>query len=163
MSSTLLRASLRSFCSGVSFLSSTPARSASSCRAPRLSVFSISSTNVNTSPDRSQPKQYHDCICGLTLKLGLSSEWNGHRPHRSLFRRVRRTCSWTTFTRSTFALTSAKASSDPWGGTDVLCGAPGHGARPAVRPPSASLRAFELHPGALRQQLKGTPLVGLLD
>src|SRR6266702_2778416 len=110
----------RSFCSGLSFLSSTPARSASSCRAPRLSVFSMSSTNVNTSPERSQPKQYHDCICGLTLKLGLSSWWKGHRPQKSLLRLLRRTCSCTTFTRSTLALTSAKASSDVEVGTVTI-------------------------------------------
>src|ERR1700694_5992301 len=117
-----LRESERSFCSGLSFLSSTPARSASSWRAPRLSVFSISSTKVKTSPDRSQPKQYQDCICGLTLKLGLSSWWKGQRPQRSLFRLVRRTCSCTTLTRSTFALTSAKASSDAGVGTYLLSG-----------------------------------------
>src|SRR5512135_1517549 len=124
MASRRLRVSLRSFCSGESFLSSTPARSASICRAPRLSVFSISSTKVKTSPERSQPKQYQDCICGLTLKLGLSSPWNGHRPHRSLLRLVRRTCSETTLTRSTLALTSAKASSDEGVGTASIVGRP---------------------------------------
>src|SRR6266852_9405151 len=77
----------------------------------RESVFSISSTKVKTSPWRSQPKQYHDCIWGLTLKLGLSSWWNGQRPQKSLLRLLKRTCSCTTFTRSTLALTSAKASS----------------------------------------------------
>src|ERR1700730_12508503 len=110
-----LRESERSFCSGLSFLSSTPARSASIWRAPRLSVFSISSTKVKTSPWRSHPKQYQVCIWGLTLKLGLSSWWNGHRPHNSLLRLVRRRCSWTTLTRSILALTSAKASSVAWG------------------------------------------------
>src|SRR5258706_13313764 len=120
MASRRLRESERSFCSGLSLRSSTPARSASIWRAPRLSVFSMSSTKVNTSPERSQPKQYHDCICGLTLKLGLSSWWKGHRPHRSLLRFVRRTCSWTTLTRSTLALTSAKASSDAWGDIYLL-------------------------------------------
>src|SRR5437879_4967009 len=112
MASIRFRESERSFCSGLSFLSSTPARSASICRAPRLSVFSMSSTNVNTSPERSQPKQYQDCICGLTLKLGLSSWWKGQSPHKSRLRLVRRTCSCTILTRSTLALTSAKASSD---------------------------------------------------
>src|ERR1700730_4257071 len=110
----------RSFCSGLSFFSSTPARSASIWRAPRLSVFSMSSTKVKTSPERSQPKQYQDCIWGLTLKLGLSSWWKGQRPQRSLLRLVRRTCSWTTLTRSTLALTSAKASSDAGVGTRLL-------------------------------------------
>src|ERR1700737_385672 len=110
----------RSFCSGLSFRSSTPARSARSWSAPRLSVFSISSTKVNTSPERSQPKQYQDCICGLTLKLGLSSWWKGQRPQKSLLRLVRRTCSCTTLTRSTLALTSAKASSDVGVGTCLL-------------------------------------------
>src|SRR6202022_3343720 len=80
----------------------------------------MSSTKVKTSPWRSQPKQYQDCICGLTLKLGLSSWWNGHRPQKSLLRLVRRTCSWTTLTRSTLALTSAKASSDAGMGTTLL-------------------------------------------
>src|SRR5258706_5681626 len=107
-----LRESERSLCSGVSCCSSTPARSASIWRAPRLSVFSISSTKVKTSPFRWQPKQYQVCICGLTLKLGLSSWWNGQSPHSSLLRFVRRRCSWTTLTRSTLALISAKASSD---------------------------------------------------
>src|ERR1700686_4484196 len=116
-----LRESERSFCSGLSFFSSTPARSARSGRAPRLSVFSMSSTKVKTSPERSQPKQYQDCIWGLTLKLGLSSWWKGQRPQRSLLRLVRRTCSWTTFTRSTLALTSAKASSDVEGGIGIYC------------------------------------------
>src|SRR5690242_3198811 len=123
-----LRRSARSRCSGLSFFSSTPARSASICRAPRLSVFSISSTKVKTSPLRSQPKQYQDWRCGFTWKLGLSSWWKGHRPQKSLFRFVRRTYSWTTLTRSTLALTSAKASSDVWVGTCLLCGAPGDGA-----------------------------------
>src|SRR5205807_6440477 len=77
-------------------------------------------TKVNTSPERSQPKQYQDCICGLTLKLGLSSWWKGQRPQKSLLRFVRRTCSWTTLTRSTLALTSAKASSDAGVGTTLL-------------------------------------------
>ncbi len=117
MASRRLRESERSFCSGLSLRSSTPARSASIWRAPRLSVFSMSSTNVKTSPERSQPKQYQDCICGLTLKLGLSSWWKGQRPQKSLLRLVRRTCSWTTLTRSTLALTSAKASSDAGVGT----------------------------------------------
>src|SRR5260370_41590733 len=72
----------------------------------------MSSTKVKTSPERSQPKQYQDCICGLTLKLGLSSWWNGQRPQKSLLRLVRRMCSCTTLTRSIFDLTSAKASSD---------------------------------------------------
>ena len=72
----------------------------------------MSSTKVKTSPWRWQPKQYHDCICGLTLKLGLSSWWNGHNPQSSRFRLVSRTCSWMTLTRSTFALTSANASSE---------------------------------------------------
>ena len=80
MSRIRLRRSARSFCSGLSFFSSTPVRSASICRAPRLSVFSISSTNVKTSPLRSQPKQYQDWRWGLTWKLGLSSWWNGQRP-----------------------------------------------------------------------------------
>src|SRR3979490_3433 len=114
------RESERSFCSGESVLSAPPARSARIWRAPRLSVFSMSSTKVNTSPERSQPKQYQDCICGLTLKLGLSSWWKGHRPQKSLLRLVRRTCSWTTLTRSTLALTSAKASSDAGVGTSLL-------------------------------------------
>src|SRR6266849_1553748 len=122
MASSLRRESERSFCSGLSFLSSTPARSASSWSAPRLSVFSISSTKVKTSPWRSQPKQYQDCICALTLKLGLSSWWNGQRPQKSLLRFVRRTCSCTILTRSTLALTSAKASSDAGVGTDQLWG-----------------------------------------
>src|SRR6266852_4099315 len=121
------RESERSFCSGLNFLSSTPALSASSVRAPRLSVFSISSTKVKTSPDRSQPKQYHVCIWGLTLKLGLSSWWKGQRPHSSLFRLVRRRCSWTTLTRSTLALTSAKASSDCSVGTREVSDVPGKG------------------------------------
>src|SRR5207245_3958594 len=94
---------------------------ASICRALRLSVFSMSSTNVNTSPERSQPKQYQDCICGLTLKLGLSSWWNGQSPHRSRLRLVRRTCSCTIFIRSTLALTSAKASSDVAMDIDDCC------------------------------------------
>src|SRR3979490_707084 len=119
------RESERSFCSGESFLSSTPARSARIWRAPRLSVFSISSTKVNTSPDLSQPKQYQDCIGGLTLKLGLSSWWKGHRPQKSLLRLVRRTCSCTTLIRSTLALTSAKASSDAGVGTASIVS--GHG------------------------------------
>src|SRR2546428_9719668 len=123
MASIRRRESERSFCSGLSFLSSTPARSARSCRAPRLSVFSISSTNVKTSPERSHPKQYHDCIWGLTLKLGLSSWWKGQRPQRSLLRLVRRTCSCTTLTRSTLALTSAKASSDATVGIRDYCAA----------------------------------------
>src|SRR6202158_6263449 len=114
------RESERSFCSGESFLSSTPALSASIWRAPRLSVFSISSTKVKTSPDRSHPKQYQDCIWGLTLKLGLSSWWKGQRPQKSLLRLVRRTCSDTTLTRSTLALTSAKASSDARVGTETI-------------------------------------------
>src|SRR5712692_3958930 len=80
----------------------------------------MSSTNVKTSPERSQPKQYQDCICGLTLKLGLSSWWKGQRPQKSLLRLVRRTCSWTTLTRSTFDLTSAKASSDVEVGTVTI-------------------------------------------
>src|SRR2546421_4920512 len=129
MSRIRLRRSTRSFWSGLSLRSSTPALSASCCRAPRLSVFSISSTNVKTSPERSQPKQYHDCICGLTLKLGLSSWWKGHRPQKSLFRFVSRTCSDTTLTRSTLAFTSAKASSDAWVGTVPIVranGAPIH-------------------------------------
>src|SRR5713226_4596683 len=120
MASKRFRESERSFCSGLSFLSSTPARSARSCSAPRLSVFSMSSTKVKTSPERSQPKQYQDCICGLTLKLGLSSWWNGQRPQKSLLRFVRRTWSWTTLTRSTLAFTSAKASSDDEVGTALL-------------------------------------------
>src|ERR1700674_2148856 len=89
-----------------------------------LSVFSMSSTKVKTSPERSQPKQYQDCICGLTLKLGLSSWWNGQRPQKSLLRLVRRTCSCTTLTRSTLALTSAKASSDDGVGTGDYCPIP---------------------------------------
>src|SRR6266567_4086854 len=56
------RESACSFWSGLSLRSSTPARSASICKAPRLSVFSLSSTKVKTSPERSQPKQYQDCI-----------------------------------------------------------------------------------------------------
>src|SRR5258708_8258830 len=120
MASRRLREAQRSFCSGLSLRSSTPARSARSWRAPRLSVFSMSSTNVKTSPERSQPKQYQDCICGLTLKLGLSSWWKGQRPQKSLLRLVRRTCSCTTLTRSTLALTSAKASSDDGVGTGHL-------------------------------------------
>src|ERR1700693_1490692 len=124
MASSRRRESERSFCSGLSRFSSTPARSASIWRAPRLSVFSISSTKVKTSPLRWQPKQYQVCIWGLTLKLGLSSWWKGQRPQSSLLRLVRRRCSWTTLTRSTLALTSAKASSDCSVGTkevsDVL-------------------------------------------
>src|SRR5690242_12636015 len=85
----------------------------------------MSSTNVNTSPERPHPKQYQDCICGLTLKLGLSSWWKGHRPQRSLLRFVSRTCSETTLTRSTLTLTSAKASSDDRVGTTRLCVAKG--------------------------------------
>src|ERR1700693_771088 len=118
------RESERSFCSGLNFLSSTPALSARSVRAPRLSVFSISSTKVKTSPDRSQPKQYQDCICGLTLKLGLSSWWKGQRPQKSLLRLVSRTCSDTTLIRSTLALTSAKASSDDGAGISYYCPIP---------------------------------------
>src|SRR6202162_3367677 len=121
MASSRRRESERSFCSGLSFFSSTPARSASIWRAPRLSVFSMSSTKVKTSPERSQPKQYQDCIWGLTLKLGLSSWWKGQRPQRSLLRLVRRTCSWTTLTRSTLAFTSAKASSVAgWGTLSIV-------------------------------------------
>src|SRR4029077_1200020 len=124
MASIRLRESERSFCSGLSFLSSTPARSASSVRAPRLSVFSISSTKVKTSPERSQPKQYQDCIWGLTLKLGLSSWWKGQRPQKSLLRLVRRTCSDTTLNRAALALTSAKASSEDEVGTSYLLSDP---------------------------------------
>src|SRR6202140_1757334 len=120
-----LRESERSFCSGLSFFSSTPARSARIWSAPRLSVFSISSTKVKTSPLRSQPKQYQDCRCGLTWKLGLSSWGNGHRPQKSLFRLVSRTYSCTTLTRSPFALTSGKASSDDGVGTETIVS--GHG------------------------------------
>src|SRR5712692_7394230 len=81
----------------------------------------MSSTKVKTSPERSQPKQYQDCICGLTLKLGLSSWWNGQRPQKSLLRLVRRTCSETTLIRSSLALTSAKASSAGGWGIPLYC------------------------------------------
>src|SRR5712692_4230536 len=81
----------------------------------------MSSTKVKTSPERSQPKQYQDCICGLTLKLGLSSWWKGQRPQKSLLRLVRRTCSETTLTRSSLALTSAKASSAGGWGIPLYC------------------------------------------
>src|ERR1700674_1921514 len=84
-----------------------------------LSVFSMSSTKVKTSRERSQPKQDQDWICGVTLKLGLSSWWNGQRPQKSLLRLVRRTCSCTTL-----ALTSAKASSDDGVGTGDYCPIP---------------------------------------
>src|SRR5579864_5712520 len=117
-----LRVSLRSLASGDSFLSSTPARSARVWRAPRLSVFSISSTKVKTSPWRWQPKQYQDCLSGWTVKLGVSSWWKGHSPTKSLFFLVRRTCSCTILTRSSFALTSAKASSDEEVGTGTIVG-----------------------------------------
>src|ERR1700694_4667699 len=76
----------------------------------------MSSRKVKTSPWRWQPKQYQVCVCGWTVKLGVSSWWKGHRPTKSLLRLVSRRCSWTTLTRSTLALTSAKASSvDGWG------------------------------------------------
>src|ERR1700686_2767709 len=133
------RESERSFWSGLNFLSSTPARSARIWSAPRLSVFSISSTKVKTSPLRSQPKQYQDCRCGLTWKLGLSSWWNGHRPQKSLFRLVSRTYSCTTLTRSTFALTSAKASSDDGVGTETIVSGDRLGShRPGEGTPSAA-------------------------
>ena len=43
-------------------------------------MFSCSSTYLNTSPLRPQPKQCHTPIAGRTLKLGVFSSWNGHRP-----------------------------------------------------------------------------------
>src|ERR1700694_3535693 len=76
----------------------------------------MSSRKVKTSPWPWRPKQYQVCVCGWTVKLGVSSWWKGQRPTKSLLRLVGRKCSWTTLTRSTLALTSAKASSvDGWG------------------------------------------------
>src|SRR5215831_21121052 len=81
-------------------------------RAPTKSVFSISWTNPNRSPPFWQLKQYHDCFCSLTWKLGVFSGWNGQRPQcsRPCFRS--RTCCWTTSTRFSRDLIWSRASSD---------------------------------------------------
>src|SRR5215467_14328376 len=81
-------------------------------RAPTKSVFSTSWTKVNRSPPRWQLKQYHDCFCSLTWKLGVFSWWNGQRPQcsRPCFRS--RTCCWTTSTRFSRDRIWSRASSD---------------------------------------------------
>src|SRR5215469_1797306 len=92
--------------------SSTPAWSARMRSAPTKSVFSISWTKVNRSPPRWQLKQYHDCFCSLTWKLGVFSWWNGQTPQCSRPRFWSRTCCWTTSTRFSRDRIWSRASSD---------------------------------------------------
>src|SRR5690242_18120784 len=53
------------------------ARCSTASGKERLSTFS---TNLMTSPPSAQEKQYHRPRAGVTLKDGVFSSWNGHRP-----------------------------------------------------------------------------------
>ena len=65
----------------------------------------------NTSPPFSQPKQYQDCFCSLTEKLGVFSGWKGHSPTK---RSAPAFLSWrwpeTTFTMSARSRTASTSS-----------------------------------------------------
>ena len=57
-----------------------PARAESRSTASGNERLSIFSTNLMTSPPSAQEKQYHRPRAGVTLKDGVFSSWNGHRP-----------------------------------------------------------------------------------
>jgi len=54
-------------------------RATSSIDSGKL-TFSCSIANLKTSPPTPQPKQWKAPRSGFTLKLGVFSWWNGHRP-----------------------------------------------------------------------------------
>jgi hypothetical protein len=81
-------------------------RATSSIDSGKL-TFSCSIANLNTSPPTPQPKQWKAPRSGFTLKLGVFSWWNGHRPLYDVPIFLSCTCSDTYRTMSAVRRTSS--------------------------------------------------------
>src|SRR3954470_22468314 len=88
-----------------------PALAASFSTAATKSRLSTCCTNVNTSPDASQPKHLYRPVSSRTLNEAVRSAWNGHRPIQLRPTRFSATYSPTTSDRASVERTRSRSSS----------------------------------------------------
>jgi hypothetical protein len=69
-------------------------------------------TKLKMSPPRPQPKHFQLSRAGVTVKLGVFSPWNGHRPLNEAPALRRLTLSPISSARSSFCLISAATPTD---------------------------------------------------